>query len=63
MMMSSSILLRHTHLNILLQDKIDFSIHLVLKQSEEFSKLKSSELERAVKYEVCSPPIVFSAVH
>ena len=45
MMMSSSILLRHTHLNILLQDTIDFSINLVLKQSEEFSKLKSSELE------------------
>ena len=62
MMMSSSILLRHTHLNIFLQDTIDFSINLVLKQSEEFAKLKSSELERAEKYEVCSPPIVFSAV-
>ena len=57
-MMSSSILLRHTHLNILLQDTIDFSINLVLKQSEEFAKRKSSGLEWAVKYGVCSPPIV-----
>ena len=54
---------RHTDLNIFIQDTIDLSINIVLKQSEEFFKLKSYELERAEKYEVCSPPIVFSAVH